>query len=436
VSSHRRQLHLGAFLYGTGAFLAGWRLPGAFDDNENIRNLCEIVATAERGKFDMVFFADGVGFNPSGHPSEMAKLEPTTLLAALAMCSKHIGLGGTVSTSFSDPYNVARMFSSVDHISGGRAAWNVVTSSSQSAAKNFGKRLPLHEERYKIADEFVSVVKKLWDSWQDDSFVRNRETGVFLDPSKIRPINHEGKYFSVAGALNCSRPPQGHPVIIQAGSSDAGMDLAAKYAEVVFTVQQDVDEAREFYNDLKRRVIAAGRDPDHCKVLPGLFPVVARTRAEAHAKLQQFISFIDEKIAIGTISVRFGHDMSKYPLDGPLPELPKSELSQSFSRVMFSRAKRENMTWRQIYSLLAVGRGYIIPCGTPDDVAAVMEEWFVQKACDGFIVTPSDFPRGFNDFVNLVIPTLQKRGLFRKDYVGKTLREHLGLPRPAGRTSV
>jgi FMN-dependent oxidoreductase (nitrilotriacetate monooxygenase family) len=432
VTSQARQLHLGVFVYGTGAFLAGWRLPDAFDNNESIRNLCDIVATAERGMFDMVFFADNVAFNPGGHPSEQAKLEPTTLLAALAMCSKHIGLGGTVSTTFSDPYNVARSFSSIDHISGGRAAWNVVTSSSEEGAKNFGKALPPHEERYRIADEFVSVVKKLWDSWQDDAFVRDRENGVFIDTSKVKPINHEGQYFSVAGALNSSRPPQGHPVILQAGSSGPGIDFAAKHAEVVFTVQQDIDEAREFYADIKRRVVAAGRDPSHCKVMPGVFPVVAATHDEAHARLDHLTSFIDEKIAMGTISSRFGHDMSKYPLDGPLPDLPKSELSQSYSRVMFSRARRENLTWRQVYNLMAVGRGFIIPCGSPDEVADVMEEWFRKEACDGFIVTPSDFPTGFNTFTDLVIPTLQKRGIFRTEYQGSTLREHLGLPRPQG----
>ncbi len=435
VTLQPRQLHLGVFIHGTGAFLAGWRLPGAFDDNESIANMCEIVATAERGKLDMAFIADNVVFNPTNHPSEMAKLEPTTQLAALAMCSKHIGLGGTVSTSFSDPYNVARIFSSLDHISGGRAAWNVVTSNTEEAAQNFGKSLPPHDERYKIADEFLSVVLRLWDSWQDDAFVRNRQTGVFVDASKIQPLKHQGKYFGVAGALNSSRPPQGHPVILQAGSSGPGMDFAAKYAEVVFTVQQDVDEARTFYAELKRRVAAAGRDPDHCKVLPGIFPVVGRTRAEAGAKLQHLLSLIDEKIALGTISTRFGHDVSKYPLDGPLPDLPNTEGGRSFWPVMQARAKRENLTWRQIYNEMAVGRGYIVPCGAPEDLADLMEELFVKRACDGFIVTPPDFPSGFNDFVDLVIPALQKRGLFRTEYTGNTLREHLGLPRPAGRTS-
>jgi FMN-dependent oxidoreductase (nitrilotriacetate monooxygenase family) len=434
VNGTQRQLHLGAFIYGTGAFLGGWRLEDAFDDNENIQNLCKVVATAERGKFDMAFFADNVAFVPGGHPSEQAKLEPTTLLAALAMCSKHIGLGGTVSTTFSDPYNVARAFSSIDHISSGRAAWNVVTSSSDDAAKNFGKALPPHEERYRIADEYVSVVKKLWDSWQDDAFVRNRDTGEFIDLSKVKPINHEGKYFSVAGALNSSRSPQGHPVILQAGSSGPGMDFAARNAEVVFTVQQDIDEAREFYAEMKRRVAEAGRDPSHCKILPGLFPVVGNSSEEAHARLEYLSSFVDEKIAMGTISSRFGHDMSKYPLDGPLPELPKSELSQSYSRVMFARARRENLTWRQVYNLMAIGRGFIIPCGTADEVADVMEEWFRKEACDGFIVTPSDFPKGFDLFVDRVIPALQKRGIFRTEYTGKTLRENLGLPRPPGRT--
>lgn len=426
----KRQLHLGAFLYGTGAFLGGWRLPGAFDDNENIDTLREIAISAERGKFDMVFLADGLAFAPGGHPSELAKIEPIVLLSALAMCTKHIGLGGTVSTSFSDPYTVARAFSSLDHVSRGRAAWNIVTTSSHASAANFGKVLPTHSERYKIADEFVTVVKKLWDSWEDNAFVRNRETGVFIDAAKVHPINHKGEYFSVAGALNSSRPPQGDPVILQAGSSGEGMDFAAKYAEVVFTVQQDIDESREFYSELKRRVAASGRNPDHCKVLPGLFPVMADTVELANKKLEAFASSIDETIAFETISLRFGHDMSQYPLDGPLPEIPATELNRSFSGVMYSLAKRENLTWRQLYNIMAVGRGYIVPCGNGAAVADVIEDWFTKKACDGFIVTPSDFPSGFDSFVDSVVPELQKRGIYRTEYEGNTLREHLGLPRP------
>lgn len=426
-----RQLHFGVFIYGTGAFIPGWRLPGANANNEDIDALKQIAEIAERGKFDMLFFADGLAFDPDSHPSELAKIEPIVQLAALAPLTKQIGLGGTVSTTFSDPYNVARAFAGLDHVSHGRAAWNVVTSSSDAAAANFGRKLPPHAERYKVAEEYLSVTKQLWDSWSDDALVRNRETGVFVDRNKVRPINHQGQYFSVAGALNTSRPPQGHPVILQAGSSGPGMDFAAKHAEVVFTVQQDMNEAREFRTELKKRVAAAGRNPDHCHVLPGVFPIVAPTREEAHAKLEHMMTFIDSKIAMKTISTRFGHDMSVYPLDGPLPELPPSELSTSYTKVMFSRAKRENLSWRQIYNIMAVGRGFIVPCGSPTDIADLMQEWFEAGACDGFIVTPSHFPAGFEDFVDLVVPELQRRNLFRKDYEGSTLRDHLGLPRPA-----
>jgi FMN-dependent oxidoreductase (nitrilotriacetate monooxygenase family) len=428
-----RQLHLGAFMFGTGAFIPGWRLPGASNNNEDFEVFQRIAQDAERAKFDMVFVADNLSCELKDHPSEIAKLEPMTLLAALAVATTKIGLGGTISTSFSEPYNVARMVSSLDHISRGRAAWNVVTASIPTYEANFGHpaqpaRHYSHDERYAVADEFVGVVKKLWDSWSDTAFVRNAQSGQFVDSTKVRPIDHDGEYFSVRGPLNSSRPPQGHPVIIQAGSSSVGQQFAASHAEIVFTAQQNLDEAQSFYSQLKELVAGAGRDPRHCHILPGLFPIVAPTRQEAHDKLEDMITYLDERTTMGTISLRFRHDMSQYPLDGPMPVLPEHS---SQSKVMFSMAERENLSWRQLYTKMAVGRGYLMPCGSASDVADTIEEWFTGRGCDGFIVTPSHFPEGFGDFTRLVVPELQRRGLFRKDYAGDTLRDHLNLPRPS-----
>jgi FMN-dependent oxidoreductase (nitrilotriacetate monooxygenase family) len=434
----KRQLHLGVFMFGTGALIPGWRLPGATNNNEDIETFQKITIEAEQAKFDMVFVADNLSSELKDHPSEIAKLEPVTLLSALAVSTKFIGLGGTISTSFSDPYNVARMISSLDHISRGRAAWNVVTASIPTYEANFGRfdrvQAPQsHDERYKLADEFVGVVKKLWDSWSDSAFLRDRESGQFVDEAKVRAINHVGDYFSVRGPLNSSRPPQGNPVLIQAGSSLAGQQFAASHADVVFTAQQNLDEAQSFYSGLKSLVAAAGRDPQQCQILPGLFPIVAPSRQEAKDKLEMMVGYLDERATMGTISLRFHHDMSQYPLDGPMPVLPTQS---SQSKVMFSMAARQNLTWRELYTIMAVGRGYLMPCGSPADVADLMEEWFVAQGCDGFIVTPSHFPDGFQDFTRLVVPELQRRGIFRTDYAGSTLRDHLGLARPSNRFAI
>lgn len=427
----KRQLSLGVFAYGTGSFMSGWRIPGSTQNNEDIEVLASIAATAEKAKFDLFFVADSLESVPTAHPSEQAKIDPVVLLSALSSRTRSIGLGGTVSTSFSDPYNTARSFSSLDHVTHGRAAWNVVTGSSPIGAANFGRELPPHGVRYQIADEYVGVVKKLWDSWEDDAFVRDTESGTFIDHSKVHTIDHKGKYYSVRGPLNSSRGPQGRPVIIQAGSSEAGQEFAAKHAEVIFTVQQDIDDAAAFYRGLKEKVVEAGRSADQCLIMPGVFPIVAPTREEAHAKLQAFMEYVDDKSAMGILSTRFGHDMSQFPLDGPLPELPPSDLSQSYSKAAYALAKRQNLTWRQLYNIFAVGRGYIVACGTPEDIADMMQEWLDAKAADGFIITPSHYPAGFGDFVDLVVPELQRRGLFRKEYQGHTLRDHLGLTRPA-----
>jgi FMN-dependent oxidoreductase (nitrilotriacetate monooxygenase family) len=349
--------------------------------------------------------------------------------------TKRLGLVATASTTYSEPYNLARSFASLDHISGGRAGWNVVTSSSEDAAANFGRDRPVpHDLRYEMAAEFVDVVQGLWDSWEDGARIADRESGVYLDRSKVHALDHKGRFYSVRGPMNCSRGPQGHPVIVQAGSSSSGQQFAARFAEVIFTVQHDIEEARTFYRSVKAQVAALGRSPESCKILPGMFPVVGRTEDEARTALAGLMQFVDSTSAMKTMSERFGHDMSQYPLDGPVPDLPLSDLRvQGYAKVLIAMARRQNYKLRDLYNNMAVARGYIVACGTPRQVVDMMEEWFSTGAADGFMVTPSHFPAAFSDFVELVVPELRRRGLFREDYTGTTLRDHLGLARPANR---
>jgi N-acetyl-S-(2-succino)cysteine monooxygenase len=429
-----RHMHLGLYATGTGNHVAGWRHPGAFTTSEDIGVFKKIAASAERGKLDFIFVGDNLAFLFGGHPGQMLRLEPTTLLAALAGATSHIGLVGTASTTFSEPFNIARQFSSLDHISSGRAGWNVVTTTTNEAATNFGRDTMIdHELRYERATEFVDVVQALWDSWEDGARVLDKNTGQYLDLSKAHVLDHKGQFFKVKGPLNLTRAPQGHPIIVQAGSSPSGQQLAARFAEVVFTVQLDKEEARKFYEGLKKQVIAFGRDPAHCNVMPGLVPIVGRTDEEAQNKLAQLMKYVDPESAMRTMSLRFGHDMSKYPLDGPVPDLPASNLAQTYNRVASAKAKRLGYKLRDIYNEIAVARGYLMACGSPQTIADLMEEWFRDGAVDGFNLLPPHFPEAFDDFVDLVIPELQKRDLFRKDYDAKTLRGHLGLPMPKNR---
>jgi FMN-dependent oxidoreductase (nitrilotriacetate monooxygenase family) len=361
----------------------------------------------------------------------MLRFEPTTLLAALAAVTTKIGLVGTASTTFSAPFAVARTFASLDHLSHGRAGWNVVTTTTNEAAMNFGHdAITEHDLRYEIATEFVDVVRNLWDTWEDGARIEDKETGQYYDRSKVHVLDHVGKHFKVKGPLNMTRAPQGHPIIVQAGSSPSGQQLAARYAEVVFTVQLDKDEARKFYEGLKSQVVAFGRPGEHCNIMPGLVPIVGRTDEEAKTKLAQLMTYVDPVSAMRTLSLRFGHDMSVYPLDGPVPDLPMSNASQSYIKVASAKAKRLNYRLRDLYNEMAVARGYLIACGSPTTVADLMEEWFRDGAADGFNLLPPYFPGAFDDFVDLVIPELQRRDLFRKDYEGTTLRDHLGLPKP------
>jgi len=424
-----RQMHFGLFLLGTGSHVAGWRYPGAYDNFQDMDAIREIARIAERGLFDMIFMGDNLYADPAAHPSYTVRLEPLTMLAALASSTTRIGLGATVATTYSDPFTTARAFASLDHISKGRAAWNAVTGASPQAAPNFGKLHPNHAERYAIAAEYVDVVKGLWDCWDADAIVADRATGRYLDESKLRALNHEGPHFSVKGPLNIGRCPQGRPVVLQAGGSAPGQDLAARTADVVFAVVQDLDEARAQYASLKARLPAYGRRPEDVVVLPGVMPVVGRTEREALDKLATLQGFVDSTNALGILSDRFGTDMSSYDLDGPVPDLPIPDTYHSFSRALLNKAKREGMTLRDVYNLTAAARGHWVLCDSAENVADTLETWFTTGAADGFNVMPSHFPDGLTDFVDLVVPILQQRGLFRRAYEGTILRDLLGLPR-------
>ncbi len=427
-----RKIHFGLFLLGTGSHVAGWRVPGAVDSFQDIEMVRQIAAEAERGLFDLIFMGDNLNADPAAHPSYTARLEPLTLLSAVAGATRHIGLGATVSTTYSDPFTVARLFASLDHISGGRAAWNAVTTANPAAAANFGTIHPDHSKRYEIAEEFLAVVRGLWDCWADDAIVADRETGIYIDPAKVRPLDHEGAHFKVKGPLNIGRSPQGQPVVLQAGGSGPGQELAAKSADVVFSVTQDLDEARAFYRSVKDRLAKYGRSEDSMVVLPGVMPIVGRTERQAHDKLAELQGFISETNALSLLSDRFGIDMSAYDLDGPVPaDLVPSDNYHAFAKVMLDKAKRENMRLRDVYNLMAAARGHWVLCGTPEYVADTLETWFATRAADGFNIMPSHFPSGLTDFVDLVVPILQERGLYRTEYEGKTLRDRMGLERPA-----
>jgi FMN-dependent oxidoreductase (nitrilotriacetate monooxygenase family) len=424
-------MHLGLFILGTGSHVAGWRYPGAIDSFQDIALIRQIAATAERGKFDLIFMGDNLYADPGAHPSYTARLEPLTMLAALASTTTRIGLGATVSTTYSEPWSVARAFASLDHISGGRAAWNAVTTASGAGAANFGTQHPDHARRYEMAAEFIAVVKGLWDCWADDAIVADRASGTYVDATRMRPLDHAGEFFKVKGPVNIGRCPQGHPVVLQAGGSDQGQELAARTADVVFSVVQDLDESKAFYASLKKRLEAVGRSPGEVTVLPGVMPVVGRTDRQARDKLNTLQSFVSASNALQLLSDRLGQDMTSYALDGPIPDLPVPDTYHSFARVMLAKARREGMTLRDLYNLVAAARGHWVLCGSAETIADTLQHWFDERAADGFNVMPPYFMEGFDDFVDLVIPILQERGLFRREYRGVTLRDHLGLPRPA-----
>jgi N-acetyl-S-(2-succino)cysteine monooxygenase len=430
MSTTRRQMHMGVFVLGTGNHTAGWRYEGAAASHIELPVIQDIAHIAERGKFDLLFISDAMVMDTSDHPSFMCRFEPTTLISVLSASTTHIGLGATVSTSFSEPFNVARIFASIDHISDGRAAWNVVTSSNPKAALNFNRDEHMeHELRYQRANEFVDVVRGLWDCWDDGAIVADKTTGQFIDQDKVQALDHKGRFFQVKGPVNISRCPQGHPVIIQAGGSPSGLELAARTADVVFSVVQDLDAAKTAYADLKGRMSKYGRAPNTLSVLPGVMPIIGASDAEARETLSKLQSWLTPTNAATLVASRIGYDVSGHPLDGPVPPPPPFQGSQAFSHMLYETARRENMTLGDLYNLTAAARGHWVLCGTPRSIADTLEEWFAGMAADGFNILPPYFPGAFADFVDLVVPELQRRGLFRLDYQGRTLRDHLGLAR-------
>lgn len=429
MSGSDRMMNLAVYALGTGNHSAGWRMDGATNRHSSLEILAKIAAAAERGKFDLFFLADSIAMNFNDHPSHQSRFEPLTALGALSVMTKDIGLGGTVSTSFSEPYNVARAFSTLDHISCGRAVWNVVTSSSNIAAQNFGSQLNEHDKRYEIASEFVDVVRGLWDTWEDGAIICDKETGAYLDQSKVKPLDHVGTHFSVKGPLNIERSPQGHPLIIQAGGSPAGMDLSARIADIVFEVVQDPAAAKKFYDSLKAMAVKYGRNEDDIRILPGVMTILGETESEAKAKLNTLQSWVTPTNALSLVSSRLGHDIQDLSLDSPVPEFPMTESSQGFSRTLLELALKEKMTLRDLYNLIAAARGHWVLCGTPTYIADVFEEWFVERRADGFMILPPYFNGALDEFVDLVVPELQRRGLFKRDYTEGTMREKLGFAR-------
>ena len=435
-----RQMKLGLFIRPCGHHIASWRHPDAqADAGVNFQHFVDMARTAERGLFDMLFSADSLTSWTAAESAidlvhYVAWMEPYTLLSALSAYTRQIGLVCTASTTFEQPYSIARKFATLDVITGGRCGWNVVTSGNETEALNFGD-VP-HQpkvERYRRAREFVDVVRGLWDSWDGDAFPRDKAKGVFSDRTKMHVLDHHGEFYHVRGPLNVARSPQGQPVIVQAGASDDGRQLAADTAEVVFTAHHVVETARAFYSDVKGRMKAAGRDPDSLKILPGLSVYVAPTHAEAEEKFRTLQNLLHPQLALALLSRRIGFDLSGYPLDKPLPELPENVVVSSRADMIIAWSKEGSPTLLDLCLRFASSRGHFTLIGTPAEVADGMEEWLHTGACDGFNVLPPYFPGGLEDFVDLVIPELQRRGSFRKAYEGNTLRENLGLPIPVSR---
>ena len=437
--SGKRQMHLNAFMRPISIHTGAWRYPGAWPDaNFSLPKIVELIQHLERGCFDAFFMADHMAllnmpFKSLRRSHTVTSFEPFTLLSALSMATKHIGLAATASTTYDAPYHIARRFASLDHISNGRAAWNIVTTSNPDAAKNFGMtEIMEHDMRYKRAREFYDVVTGLWDSWADDAIIRDVESGIFSDPDKIHVLDHHGEFLNVRGPLNIARPVQGWPVIVQAGASDAGRQLAAETAEVIFTSQRTLEDGKEYYADVKRRAAAIGRDPDLIKIMPSTMVILGDTLDEAKEKRRVLDSGVHEDSCISSLSIALGVDASKFDLDGPLPEIPETEQGQTSRVNAIKLAQRENLTVRQLAQRLG-GHAGLNFIGTVESVADGMEEWISERGCDGFTIQFPWVPGGLVEFIDRLIPELQRRGVFRKQYTGKTLRENLGLPRPENR---
>lgn len=446
MSTTKKQMALGAMMYfPAGEHISSWRHPEA--DAEGVMDFNyykRIVQTAERGKFDMFFYADELyvwdRFESGISHSNSIRPEPFTLLSALSVVTEHIGLAATISTTYNEPYHIARKLATLDHLSNGRSAWNIVTSQTDEEARNFSKEKHLqHALRYERAGEFVEATQGLWDSWEDDALLFDKENGYFADKEKLHNVDHKGKDFNIRGPLNVSRPPQGYPVLIQAGASEAGKELAAAKAEVVFAPGSTfapgglLEDGQRLYQDIKGRMAKYNRNPDELKILPGVMPIIGRTESEAQERLAVIEELTPQKLGLDLLSHYLGHDISGYPLDEPLPFIPEVDgFNQSKSGLERIREllQQEPLTLRQLYQRVTNKRGF---AGTPVQIADHLEEWFVNGAADGFNIAFPHLPGSLNDFVELVIPELQRRGLFRTEYTGRTLREHLNLQRPANR---
>lgn len=434
-----RQLHLNVNILHSGFVPSAWRLPNAdpkaFIDIAHYVNIARI---AEAGKFDAVFLADNASIADQINFRPITALEPTLLLTAMGAATTHIGLIGTASTSYNEPFNIARRFSTLDHISGGRAGWNVVTTADLGSARNFGRdAVPDHAERYARAAEFTQIVKDLWDSWTDDAFVGDKTDGRFVDTDRVKPIAHDGDFFSVQGPLNIPRSPQGHPVLVQAGGSADGRNLAARHAEAVFSASQSFEEALAYSRDVKQRAAAFGRGEEAIRVLPGLTTIIGATETQARKRRDDLVDLIPWDYSLKRIAGVLGIDVDRLHLDRPLPEDLAVPLNGNGNHTFFNAtvalARRNGYTVRQLIREMGGGTGHRVVVGTPEQIADDIEQWFVAGAADGFNLMPDALPDGLSDFVDGVVPILQQRGLFRTEYEGQTLRAHLGLARPAGR---
>jgi FMN-dependent oxidoreductase (nitrilotriacetate monooxygenase family) len=438
-----RKLRFGAFINAPGCHPTGWRHPDALAESDmSFPLLAEIARLSEHGKLDALFFQDSAAVPGSaglygGKPfnvrsGRQAYIEPVSAIAGLAAITSNIGLISTCTTSYNEPYNLARRFLTIDHISGGRVGWNLVTSQIEDEAMNFGRESHLdHALRYERAAEFCDVVVGLWDSWEDDAFLRDKESGVWFDRERMHILHHRGKHFTVRGPLNVSRSPQGRPVIAQAGSSDVGMELAARTADMVFTAQTTVQDGRAFCDEMRERAVRHGRGPQDLRIFPGLMPIVGRTESEAREKYEELRSLVDDDVGLRGVSrLCGGLDIYQYDPDGKLPPLPPSNAARARQQMVIDMGRR-GMSIREIGRVLGMSQGHRVAYGTPKQLADDMQEWLEAEACDGFNLLFAHYPQPVAEFVTLVVPELQRRGLFRTEYEGTTLRANLGVPVPA-----
>lgn len=433
------EMSLGLFLRPTGHHVAAWRHPEANADG-SFHHFAEMAKIAEAACFDLLFCADIATLWEGSNESlcrlgTIARIDPYTLLSGLGAVTTHIGLVCTASTTYDEPFHVARRFASLDYATGGRAGWNLVTSAHEAEARNFGREMHLPKlERYRRAREFASVVRGLWDSWEPDAFLRDKESALFFDPSKLHVLNHKGEYFSVQGPLNVPPSPQHHPIMVQAGASEEGRELAAETSDVIFTASTSIDGARAFYTDVKKRLENYRRLPGDLKIMPGLNPVVGRTMEEAQEKHQLLQGLIPAAVGLKMLSHYMGVDLTAYSEDDHLPEIPETQVGKiTRADLLGDLARRENLTIRQLYQRVAGARGHFQIVGTPETIVDMMQEWFEGGAADGFNIMPSVFPSGLQDFVEMILPELQRRGLRKREYQGLTLRDNLGLRPPTRR---